>query len=82
MLMTSWITCIAPYCENYTSRALDKGCNEGYIKQVYFNCRLIESSVGISLMLSGRRFQAVCPATQKKSGRRIWCKMIVLVQQD
>ena len=33
--------------------------------QYVFNCRLNESSVGISLMLSGRLFQAVGPATQK-----------------
>ena len=36
-----------------------------YQTTMFFNCRLNESSVGISLMLFGRLFQAVGPTTQK-----------------
>ena len=61
----NWITCIAPYCENNTSRSLYKDCTKDIPNKYVFNCRLNESSVEISLMLSGRLFQAVIPATQK-----------------
>ena len=61
----NWITFIAPYCENCTSRALYKYCTKDTPNKYVFNCRLNESSVGINLMLSGRLFQAVCPFTQK-----------------
>ena len=74
-----WITYIAPYSETYTSRALYKDCTKDIPKMYVFNCHLNESIVGISLMLSGRLFQAVGPA-HKKPGCRIWCKMIVLAQ--
>ena len=45
--------------------ALYKDCTKDIPNKYVFNCRLNESSVGISLMLSGRLFQAVGPATQK-----------------
>ena len=63
--MMNLVTFIAPYCENYTSRALCKDCTKDMSNKYVFNCRLNESSVGISLILSGRLFQAVDPATQK-----------------
>ena len=53
------------YCENYTSRALYKDCTKDIPNRYVFKYRLNESSVGISLMLSGRLFQAGYPATQK-----------------
>ena len=63
--MTNWITFIAPYGENYTSRALYKDCAKDISNKYVFNCRLNESRVGINLMLSGSLFQAVGPATQR-----------------
>ena len=65
MMMKNWITFIVPCCENYTSRALYKDCTQDIPNKYVFNCCLNESSVGISLMLSGRLLQAVGPATQK-----------------
>ena len=64
-MMMNWRTFIAPYCENYTSRALDKDSTKDVPNKYVFNCGLNESSVGISLMISGRLFQAVAPTTQK-----------------
>ena len=55
-LMTAYI---APYCENYTLRALYKNYAKDMLNDNVFNCRLNEPSVGISLMFSGRLFQAV-----------------------
>ena len=65
MKMMNWMTFIAPYCENYTSRAFYKDCTKDIPNKYVFNCHLNESIVGISLMLSGRLFQAVGPTTQK-----------------
>ena len=65
MMMMNWITFIAPYCENYTSRAIYKDFTNDIPNKYAFNCRLNESSIGISLMLSGRLFQAVGAATKK-----------------
>ena len=67
----NWITFIAPYCENYISRALNKDCTKDISNKYVFNCRLNESSIGISLILSGRLFQAVRPATQKGRSRNL-----------
>ena len=63
--MMNWITFIAPYYENCTSRELYKDCTKYMANKYDSYCRLNESNVGISLMLSGRLFQAVGPATQK-----------------
>ena len=64
-MIINWLTYIAPYCQNYNSRAIDKDCMKNILNKYVFNRRLNESSVGISMMLSGELFQAVDPATQK-----------------
>ena len=60
-MMMTWIIYIAPYCENYTSRALVDYWYE-MVNKCVFNCFLNNVNEVISLISKGKLFHAVGPA--------------------